>query len=105
MKMRRLLFSAASMLAGLFPSSALAAPPSFDCAKARQAAEFTICASPQLSELDNVVAHGYAYLKAARGRQLADGIAGPYLLGRYKCGYDETCLASLYLREIEAFAS
>ena len=47
-----------------FRSALVLAGPSFDCTKARQPDEFTICATPALAELDNIVAAGYGYLKA-----------------------------------------
>ena len=85
-------------------SYAQAANPSFDCTKAKQPAELTICGSERLASLDNAVSRGYAYLKALSGQQYAESIVGPYLLDRYKCRFDEVCIGALYLDEIKAFA-
>lgn len=88
--------------AGL-PSYAQAASPSFDCTKAKQPAEFAVCGSERLASFDNIVARGYAYLKALRGQPYADSIAGPYLLNRYKCQFDEACIGASYVDEIKTF--
>jgi uncharacterized protein len=42
-------------------SVAKAQSPSFDCGKARFPEEFVICRTPQLAELDNLVAAGYRF--------------------------------------------
>ena len=47
----------------LFCTASLA-NPSFDCGKARQPAELTICRSPELSALDRLIATGYGFLKS-----------------------------------------
>jgi uncharacterized protein len=52
--------------------------PSFDCRKARLPDEITICRTPELAELDNVVSAAYAYLKTTRGRAYADQIGIPF---------------------------
>ena len=82
---------------------ALGAAPSYDCRKARRPAEFAVCGSAHLSELDNVVAAGYNYIKAIRGSQFADSIAGSFLFERYRCGLNESCIEAAYFEEIRAF--
>ena len=50
------------------------AGPSFNCNLARMPSEIQICQNPRLSELDNVLAAGYNFIKATRGLQAADAI-------------------------------
>ena len=73
--------------------------PSFDCTKARASDEIVICGTPQLAELDNLVATGYAYLKSTRGRQAADEIGIPFWRLRQTCGSDPSCIRQ---RQVEA---
>ena len=84
-----------------FPTGnvALAQTPSFDCGKARFSDELTICRSPQLAELDNLVAAGYAFLKSTQGRSAADQVGIPLWRSRQSCQSDEACIRQ---REIEA---
>ena len=78
---------------------AAAQSPSFDCSKARYPDELAICRTPDLAELDNVIAGAYAYLKATRGRSLADEIGIPFWRLRRACQYDVACIRE---RQIEA---
>src|SRR5580698_10108120 len=84
-----------------FPTgnAALAQTPSFDCRKARFSDELTICRSPQLAELDNLVTAGYAFLKSTQGRPAADQVGIPLWRSRQSCQSDEACIRQ---REIEA---
>jgi hypothetical protein len=72
---------------------ALAQSPSFDCSKARLPDEFVICQTPQLAELDNLVASGYAFLKKTRGEAFADEIATSTWRQRQACQADARRLA------------
>jgi uncharacterized protein len=85
---------------------AAAAPPaeaaSFNCARAATAVERAICASPELSELDELAAHYYA--EARRTVAAADATAPACLLAdqrawlavRNRCT-DDACLKRSYL--------
>ncbi len=95
----RVFASIAFVVSGLFGSLANAQSPSFDCNKARFPDEFAICRTPQLAELDNLVAAGYAYLKSTRGRPFADEIGIPFWRLRQACQSDISCIRQ---RQIEA---
>ena len=82
----------ALIVSSLPGSPANAQSPSFDCNKARFPDEFTICRSPQLAELDNLVAAGYAFLKSMRGRSFADEIGIPFWRLRQACQSDIYCI-------------
>jgi uncharacterized protein len=79
------------------------AGPSFNCNLARMPSEIQICQNPRLSELDNVLAAGYNFIKATRGLQAADAIGIPHwrLVGR--CESDRNCIAHRQIEEILAF--
>ena len=55
------------LVCGLSWESAAAQSPSFDCTKARLPDEIAICRTPELAELDDVIAAAYAYLKSTQG--------------------------------------
>ena len=97
----QLLVSLALALTCVYGSVANAQNPSFDCNKARLADEFAICRTPQLAELDNLVAAGYAFLKSTRGRPFADEIGIPFWRLRQACGSDIDCIRQ---RQIEAIS-
>jgi uncharacterized protein len=78
--------------------------PSFDCNKARTPSEIQICRSPQLAELDNILAAGYAFLKSTQGRPAADAIGVPYWRLIAQCQGDESCIARRQIEEISALA-
>src|SRR5277367_3381090 len=65
-------------LTGIGGVPAATVSPSFDCNKARTPTEIEICRSPRLAELDNVLAAGYAFIKATQGRPAADVIGIPH---------------------------
>jgi uncharacterized protein len=81
---------------------ATAQSPSFDCSKARHPDEFTICSTPQLAELDNLVAAAYAYLKSTRSRPYADQVGIPFWRLRQACQSNPNCIRQ---RQIEALAA
>ena len=89
-------------LAGSTP--VLAVSPSFDCNKARTPSEIEICRTPELAELDNILAAGYAFIKATRGRQAADVIGIPYWRMVANCEGDAACIAQRQAQEISAFS-
>jgi len=86
----------------LFGSHAHAGP-SFNCNLARMPSEIQICQNPRLSELDNVLAAGYNFIKATRGLQAADAIGIPYWRQVGQCESDRNCIAHRQIEEIEAF--
>ena len=82
-----------------------ASGPSFDCARAASPAESAICASPELSYVDRVLAESFARTMAALG---ADGQARlraaqhDWLSTRDRCGGDAECLKSAMVARINA---
>ena len=91
-------------LEGIAPASSATVSPSFDCNKARTPTEIAICRSPRLSELDNILAAGYAFIKSTRGRPTADAIGIPYWKLRAQCEGDEACIARRDTEEISVLA-
>lgn len=91
-------------LAGIVADPFVTVGPSFDCNKARSRSEIAICRSPRLSELDNILAAGYAFIKMTKGRPAADGIGIPYWRLVAECEGDEACIARRQSQEIAAFA-
>src|SRR5271170_5853821 len=79
------------------------ATPSFNCASATQPDEIAICGSARLSDLDDVVAAAYAWLKTLRGRSYADQIAIPHWRARQGCQSDTRCIEQREIEEIQAF--
>jgi uncharacterized protein len=86
----------------LFGSHAHAGP-SFNCNLARMPSEIQICQNPRLSELDNVLAAGYNFIKATRGLQAADAIGIPHWRQVGQCESDRNCIAHRQIEEIVAF--
>jgi uncharacterized protein len=79
------------------------AGPSFDCRKARYPDEFAICSSPDLAELDNIIAAGYAYLKTRFGRRYADEIGIPAWRMRQNCQSDTYCIRQRQIQAVRAY--
>ena len=79
------------------------AGPSFNCNLARMPSEIQICQNPRLSELDNVLAAGYNFIKATRGLQAADAIGIPHWRHVGQCEWDRNCIAHRQIEEIVAF--
>lgn len=68
-------------------SIALAASPSFDCARARAADEIAICADDQLAELDVMMSAAYSEARRTTHRDEARGIAREGLAARANCAF------------------
>ena len=85
------------------PLAALAAAPSFDCAKATYADEYAICSNPELSQLDNVANAGYEYVRGVLGHQYANSITLPLLRARHACAANLVCIKERQLATIEVF--
>jgi tetratricopeptide (TPR) repeat protein len=84
---------------------AAAESPSFDCGKARLPDEIVICRTPELAQLDNVIAAAYAYLKSAHGRAYADQVGIPFWRMRQACQYDAGCIRQIQIQAINAYQS
>jgi tetratricopeptide (TPR) repeat protein len=82
---------------------AAAEGPSFDCSRARLPDEITICRTPELADLDKVVAAAYAYLKSTRGRPYADQFGIPFWRSRQECQYDAGCIRQIQIQAINAY--
>ena len=80
-----------------------AAGPSFDCSKASLPDEFAICASQELSELDNVIAAGYAFLRASTGNDNARQVGLPLLRMRQACQGNVSCIRDRQIDAIKAY--
>ena len=82
---------------------AAAQSPSFDCNKARLPDEIAICRTPELAELDNIIAAAYAYLKSTQGRGYADQVGIPFWRLRQACQYDAVCIRQVQVQAIRAY--
>ena len=83
--------------------SAAAQSPSFDCNRAHLPDEVAICRTPELAELDNIIAAAYAYLKSTRGRGYADQVGIPFWRLRQACQYDTGCIRQVQGQAINAY--
>jgi uncharacterized protein len=88
---------------GTRPDTAFRSGPSFDCSRARSAAEITICSSPPLATLDDELARAH--------RATMTGLSGPeltqerarnkaWLARREKCGSGRACLERSYRQRL-----
>ena len=73
--------------------------PSFDCNRARASDEIAICSSNALSEMDNLMAAGFAFVRLKHGKSEANRVGRPLLRSRQACGPDTSCILR---RQIEA---
>ena len=93
--MRTLIVAIAALLAlltGLI-SPALAASPSFDCAKAKLPDEKAICANADLSALDVDLNAGYQATITALGKKKAANLNRTILRQRKACKANASCIA------------
>ena len=74
-------------------TAARAEGPSFDCRKASLPAEKAICADPQLSAIDALVAKAFVGFEPAFGGDKRK-IARALIAGRNACGQDAACIVS-----------
>ena len=79
--------------------------PSFDCRKARYPDEWPICRTPELAELDNLIAAAYAYLKTTRGRPYADEVGILFWRLRQACQSDVLCIKERQIEALNAYQS
>ena len=101
-----LLLVLAIVLAGgmLAATSARADGPSFDCAKASLPAEKAICADPQLSAIDLLVAKAYKGFEPAFGgdkRKIARGL----IADRNACKSDTACIVSALNNALQTYGN
>jgi uncharacterized protein len=96
----------AAILAGsvLGAAPARADGPSFDCAKASLPAEKAICADPQLSAIDLLVAKAYKDFEPAFGgdkRKIARGL----IADRNACRSDTACIVSALNNALQTYGN
>ncbi|WP_245438059.1 MULTISPECIES: lysozyme inhibitor LprI family protein [unclassified Mesorhizobium] len=102
----KVLLVLAVILAGgmLAAPSARADGPSFDCAKASLPAEKAICADPQLSAIDLLVAKAYKGFEPAFGgdkRKIARGL----IADRNACRSDTACIVSALNNALQTYGN
>lgn len=96
--------SASAIAAAFFAMSVNAhAGPSFDCGRATADDEIAICSSSHLSELDNLMAAGFQFLKLHSGKKQANRIARPLLGMRQACGGDAGCIQQRQIDAVRAY--
>ncbi|MBX3579536.1 MAG: hypothetical protein KF723_20215 [Rhizobiaceae bacterium] len=85
------------------PLDALAAGggPSFDCTAAMTADEGTICSSPELAEMDLMIAEAYPRFRPEFGN--AREIARALLADRRACGDDAACIGAALYNALDTF--
>jgi hypothetical protein len=86
---------AAILLAGI--SSAEAAKPSYDCAKAQLADEIAVCGNERLAELDVILTFGFTYPKKHMGKEATFKLARAFLKERQACQDNMECIRSAYI--------
>jgi uncharacterized protein len=84
-------------------AAAHAAGPSYDCNAASADDEVAICSSSKLSELDNLMASGFQYLRLQLGKREANKVAKPLLSLRQSCGSDTDCIQERQIDAIETY--
>src|SRR3954470_5292138 len=108
MRFRMVGFAAALAIACLVapmptkPAAAGASGPSFDCAKATLPDEKAICADPQLSAIDRMIAEAYRNFEPAFDgdkKQIARGL----IADRHYCGTDTACIAAVLSNALDTY--
>jgi uncharacterized protein len=77
------------------PCAVFAQDPSFDCARAGNATERAICASPDLSIKDSVISALYSDLRRVLGSEANNRLIPEqraWLASRNACGGDQSCI-------------
>lgn len=77
--------------------------PGFNCARATTLDERTICATPKLIELDNLLNEGFRQVTLAKGRQVAQIVARTHLDRRKQCGANSACIEEVQSEVINRF--
>ncbi len=81
----------------LLGAGSASAQPSFDCAKASNAVEHTICGDPALAALDAEMAAVYSQQRSAAGGKAAEKLVADqraWMRRRSRCRGDAACLAT-----------
>ena len=103
--MRLLSILVSGLLLPIASAALAAAPqPSFNCAFAREKAEWAICANAELAGLDQMMAHLYQKAWAARTGAARHALAEQqkqWLGYRNACGSDHTCLTEVHHQRIQ----
>jgi uncharacterized protein len=73
--------------------------PTFDCTRATQPDERTICSNAELSQLDQIVVAGYDHVRATYGDQYAKSINAPLFQARQACQGDAACIKERQVQE------
>jgi uncharacterized protein len=76
--------------------------PSFDCAKATLPDEKAICADPQLSAMDRLIADAYRNFEPAYGGDKKT-IARGLVADRKRCGSDTACIAAVLSNALDTY--
>lgn len=102
--MRKLLTIAALTLLAFAPANA---NPSFDCAKAKSAAEKTVCEVPDLQWSDRQLARFYKMAIKDSGYSRAGVVQSQraFLARRDACGTDIECLDNAYKMQFKALSN
>jgi S1-C subfamily serine protease len=103
MRSRLLPIMVVGLVGVLVTTSARAAHPSFDCNKASMPDEYTICRSDELSEMDNIMAAGFNFVRQRYGTSKARKIGRPLLKGRQACASDQNCIIKRQIEAIQAY--
>jgi len=83
---------------------------SFDCRpyfEAKACPETVICATPDLSQLDDVLARRYGYLIKSSSASVVPNLREEqrlWIRQRQSCGCDATCISHLYARRLDELA-
>jgi uncharacterized protein YraI len=83
--------------------SAYAASPSFDCSKASQPDEKTICGSAELSALELKASQDFASVRDNIDSDRARQAARAALAERHSCGANVICIKGVLLRAIQSY--
>jgi uncharacterized protein len=85
------------------PTSASAISPSFNCGAASTPDEIAICNSDELSEMDNIMAAGFNFVRVRYGTTKARTVGRPLLKRRKACGSDQNCILAKQIEAIQAY--
>lgn len=81
------------------------AVPSFDCNRAMAGDEIAICSNSKLSEMDNLTAAGFAFVRLEHGKSEATRVGRPLLRARQACGSDTSCILRRQIEAVQVYQS
>lgn len=96
-------FDVRSACRGESPQQQSRSGPSFDCTKASFPDETAICASPELSQLDTLVAAAYFYVRDHIGERAARATRDRSLKARRACSSDFACIRQAQIATIKDY--